>query len=413
MRKLIILLALFANSVVAQNVPNYVPTNGLIGWWPFNGNANDESGNGNNGTVNGAILTADRFGNANRAYSFDGIDDFIHNNSTNSLNVTSQLTLSAWINTTTINQSRILTFGSSTNITNFQYSLLHTNVNNSNRLYFLANGANTNFEPNGPNFGNLTISSQWTNVVVTFDGFILKFYLNGVLDKAVNINDTFLQNSFTNFIIGKRSDNQEVFTGFIDDIGIWNRALSSQEVHLLYTGCTDTLSIQPLNFTAYTNPGWANFTCKSSDTAATYQWQQSSGAGWVNLTNLGFYSGVNSDSLVINGITGTMNNYGFRCIVTSCDTDTSDVAILTVSNGAGADESSLNSLFLSPNPTSGIVRFNLPVSGTYRITAADGRVIETGEMKEILDLSHFPNGVYTVEVQSAQAQRTFRALKQD
>jgi hypothetical protein len=33
-------------------VPSYVPTNGLVGWWPFNGNANDESGNGNNGTVN-------------------------------------------------------------------------------------------------------------------------------------------------------------------------------------------------------------------------------------------------------------------------------------------------------------------------------------------------------------------------
>jgi hypothetical protein len=58
-------------------VPNYVPTNGLVGFWPFNGNANDESGNGNNGTVNGATLTTDRFGVANRAYSFDGVDDFI------------------------------------------------------------------------------------------------------------------------------------------------------------------------------------------------------------------------------------------------------------------------------------------------------------------------------------------------
>ncbi len=52
-------------------MPTYVPTTGLVGWWPFNGNANDESGNGNNGTVNGAILTSDRFGIANKAYSFD------------------------------------------------------------------------------------------------------------------------------------------------------------------------------------------------------------------------------------------------------------------------------------------------------------------------------------------------------
>ena len=46
--------------------------NGLIGYWPFNGNANDESGNGHNGIVNGATLTSDRFGNSNSAYEFDG-----------------------------------------------------------------------------------------------------------------------------------------------------------------------------------------------------------------------------------------------------------------------------------------------------------------------------------------------------
>lgn len=54
---------------MAQNVPNYVPTNGLVGWWPFTGNANDESGNGNHAVVNAALLTSDRTGNANTAYS--------------------------------------------------------------------------------------------------------------------------------------------------------------------------------------------------------------------------------------------------------------------------------------------------------------------------------------------------------
>jgi hypothetical protein len=61
----------------AQNVPNYIPTNGLVGWWPFNGNANDESGNGNERTVNDATLTTDRFGIVSKAYNFDGVDDFI------------------------------------------------------------------------------------------------------------------------------------------------------------------------------------------------------------------------------------------------------------------------------------------------------------------------------------------------
>jgi len=54
-----------------------VPTTGLISYWPFNGNANDVSGNNHNGTVNGATLTTDRFGNTNKAYSFNGTNNNI------------------------------------------------------------------------------------------------------------------------------------------------------------------------------------------------------------------------------------------------------------------------------------------------------------------------------------------------
>ncbi len=74
--KLIVAL-LFATNVFGQNLPSYLPKDGLVGWWPFNGNANDESGNGNHGTVNGATLTKDSNGKSNSAYSFDGIDDNI------------------------------------------------------------------------------------------------------------------------------------------------------------------------------------------------------------------------------------------------------------------------------------------------------------------------------------------------
>jgi len=63
--KRLLLLFLFITSFAYSQVPNYVPSNGLVGWWPFNGNANDESANTNNGTVNGPSLTSDRFGNSN------------------------------------------------------------------------------------------------------------------------------------------------------------------------------------------------------------------------------------------------------------------------------------------------------------------------------------------------------------
>jgi hypothetical protein len=54
-----------------------VITNGLVAGYEFTGNANDVSGNGNHGVVHGATLTTDRFGNANSAYAFDGVDDYI------------------------------------------------------------------------------------------------------------------------------------------------------------------------------------------------------------------------------------------------------------------------------------------------------------------------------------------------
>ena len=89
-KNLLLITILFAcgTSIFAQ-VPSYVPTNGLVGWWPFNGNANDESGNGNNGTVNGATLTSDRFGNVNMAY------DFTQGNSINIANSLGRLWRSA------------------------------------------------------------------------------------------------------------------------------------------------------------------------------------------------------------------------------------------------------------------------------------------------------------------------------
>ena len=60
------------------NDPASTPFNhGLVAWYPFDGNASDMSGNGNHGTVNGATLGLDRFGEENKAYSFDGVDDYI------------------------------------------------------------------------------------------------------------------------------------------------------------------------------------------------------------------------------------------------------------------------------------------------------------------------------------------------
>ncbi len=72
------------------------PTNGLVAYYPFIGNANDASGNGNNGTVNGATLTTDRFGSANKAYNFDGSSSYVQVADNPMLDLTGDFSLSLW-----------------------------------------------------------------------------------------------------------------------------------------------------------------------------------------------------------------------------------------------------------------------------------------------------------------------------
>ena len=80
-----------------QSTPSYVSTNCLLGWWPFTGNANDASINSFNGTVNSAVLTNDRFNNANSAYRFNGTNSFIQVTNAAALSGFQDLTISAWV----------------------------------------------------------------------------------------------------------------------------------------------------------------------------------------------------------------------------------------------------------------------------------------------------------------------------
>ena len=80
----------------------YIPTNDLLAWFPMNGDANDYSGNNNNGTLDGPTTANDRNGNSNSAYLFDGSNDYIH--TIPDLNVTTnanndEFTVSAWVKT--------------------------------------------------------------------------------------------------------------------------------------------------------------------------------------------------------------------------------------------------------------------------------------------------------------------------
>lgn len=242
-------LCLTAN-VMAQ-VPNYVPTNGLVGWWPFNGNANDESGNGNNGTVNGATLTADRFGNSSKAYNFDGINDDISVQGLQNININSKISISAWINTNQISTSKniVSKYGGFNDA--FSLDIESTTVK------FNVSPGSANWNTCFNNNINLTTNS-WHHIVSTYDfaNNVFKIYFNGL--NVGSINAPFQLGNANNIpvLFGHCYDPNNIvssqrFNGKIDDIGIWNRALTEQEILDLYNGnicyenvtVTDTLLI--------------------------------------------------------------------------------------------------------------------------------------------------------------------------
>lgn len=428
MKKLFTLLFIGIASLYAQTVPSYVPTNGLVGWWPFNGNANDESGNGNNGTVFGAANSIDRNGVANSCYDFDLVgkswgqqnkEIYIPYSSQFNSN---QLSVSVWVYPRSYFDPANSNDKNSAIIRRCQGGYSNPNgqvwgidFNDNYVRGFVLNSSTNNSQISATAIYNVPLTlNYWHHIVMTFDGASVKLFINDTL--VATTATTIVMNTLGTSGISIGVSNQANGWWYdsnakIDDIGIWNRALTTQEVQNLYNDCRDSLKINPQNFIAYSNTGWANFKCKSTDTAVTYQWQQSNGAGWVDLTNLGNYSGATSDSLVITGVTASMNNYGYRCIVTGCTTDTSDVAVLTVVNGIGLGESSLQKLTVSPNPTNGLVSLNISVVGNYELLTLDGRVLESGTAKKDYDLTIYPKGIYHLRLSTDEGTKVLKVVK--
>ena len=228
---------------ISQDLPSYVPTDGLVAYYPFNGNANDASGNGNHGTVNGATLTPDRNDVQNSSYGFDGLDDYISINSNNNqLDFFGNccITISAWIKLdNNDNQYGILTNSDYNNI-HQQYAL---KVDSNSKLYFLA--GDKLFESNGINYSSSNINNgQWTHTLVSYDGNKLKLYLNGNLDYENQIIDYFPESpSSVAFIGNSWGANNDFFPGKIDEVGIWNRALTEKEIQNLYTSSTGDIKL--------------------------------------------------------------------------------------------------------------------------------------------------------------------------
>jgi len=237
MKKLLLLIGIASLTMNAQ-VPTYVPTNGLVAYYPFNGNANDLSVNGYNGTNNGAALTTDRFGNANNAYNFDGVS----NNIRIPYPILSQTpcdgdwTISFWFK-------------------------LGTPLNSISSFVIFNNGRipgqqGTNqfgyYDGTVPNVvGYWWKKTQVSTLQTTFDNNVwyhftyayshltnsMKVYINGTNNSGNTVDMTSYSgtaDNLGNWYVGSTAYYNEYFKGKVDDIGMWNRALTQDEITSLY-----------------------------------------------------------------------------------------------------------------------------------------------------------------------------------
>ena len=413
-----------ATITFGQTVPSYVPTSGLVGWWPFNGNANDESVNGNNGVVNGPILTTDRFSNPNSAYQFNrsaaqSID--IMNNAV--LDTITELTLSIWYN--------IQSYNDPSSCCGYNHFINKSDQSTQNHFLFAGNNTGLYFYyDNSSAFQTNTLTSlnQWSNVVLTYEynggpASMCRFYLNGVLTDYFPTASQLVSSNF-NLRFGTYGSNAyNTVDGTIDDIGIWNRALDSCEIKDLYFAslgncCNISVSTQPINQSVNISNN-AQFTTASSDPLATYQWQTDLGVGFQNLNSVGQYSGTTNDTLTIANTTLSNNNQPFRCIISSGScSDTSNVVVLTVNNNVGINEFTQDNLFsVYPNPAKSQINVKADaklLGSVYTIYDNTGKLVLTGKINSdntVIELDNLSGGIYLFSV-GENMKQTFKVIKE-
>lgn len=439
--KSILLTAVATISLVTATmaqVPNYVPTNGLVGWWPFNGNANDESGNGNNGTVNGATLTTDRFGNPNKAFDFNGSSSFINVPNSSSLQFNGGLTISVWVRPTNLPSplSYILSKGADGGTPNSWCFTTGGTPQNRPNLTVYDNGAALIAE--GVASNQPLILNNWVNLIFSFDGTNAKCYINGVFEASSPTTYNVFSNIY-DLKFGRRhvTGLPYFFTGKMDDFGLWNRALTQQEITALYnaTNCANNTTITPQTNSLSTG-STATFIASTSDPNPSYVWQSNFGQGFQTLNNFGNYSGANSSTLNIANIQLSEHNQPIRVITQSGNCiDTSNVGIIKIVDTCSVTvydtlftsvtdtliinatltglnpPSNLNTLKVYPNPANTHITIDYgnfaSMSGyTLKITNNLGQVVFTSPINQqssYIDLSTWTgNGIYFVQIIDTQ-----------
>jgi len=226
----------------SKNLPAGSSLNsGLVGHWTFdgrditNGRINDVSGNGNHGNASGiATSTFYRPGKIGQAGNFDGVDDMVSINDGSSLDLTDQFTISLWgYQKSYIAGAGLVTKYHGSNELR-SYMLYTANTNEINVL--LSSDGATREEDGSSGDCGFRVNNEWTHITVTYINSGINYYRNGALCNTDETAIASLHNSTEPVLIGREEGSGSLvfFNGLLDDVRIYNRALSAGEVLQLY-----------------------------------------------------------------------------------------------------------------------------------------------------------------------------------
>lgn len=246
----------YGNSITFTTAQNILDSlkNGLVAFYPFSGNVGDSSGNNNHGTNNGATLAIDRFGTANKAYSFNGTSNFIKVLNSSTLTAsTYQLTIAAWvkINQFTGSPNKAASIIDKASGTSGDWGIFYQDFDANPSIEKLRFGGyvwyNSTILSQGLYTTTVPTPSPWVHIVYTIDGnSVTNYYINGVNESQVgnggsgfslwaNNADMYIGRSgtVTGTYYGFTGSNYNYFNGTIDEVRIYNRVLSPTEVQYL------------------------------------------------------------------------------------------------------------------------------------------------------------------------------------
>lgn len=380
MKSILLSFCILLSFGLFAQVPSYVPQYGLLSYFPFNGNTNDVSANSANLTNNNAVLTTDRFGTANAAYSFNGINQNLINSTPNfTFNPSSSFTYSFWYNRNSTSINGVLMMNATNAAGNFIW-------------IFQAGATNSQFGTNKQQSAwfwaqTTSTTSAWTHIVCVYNAGAMTLYKNNVPVATTTFTHTNVTSALMPLYVG-RGVGGDFYNGKMDDIGIWNRALTVCEINDLYnssnslTTVTAGPNLVSCNNQAITLNGFG---------AVNYFWNQnvSNGVPFTPTTNgtylvTGFNANGCSQWDETNVSLGQLNiNAGQDLSVCPGDTVTlsaSGAQIYTWNNSVNNNQA-----------------FVVNQSGTYIATGVDGSCTDTDTLQiNVLPLPQINAGNDTV-----------------